>query len=264
MSAPRVLLLPFALALLLGAGSAACGGDDIDISKTVKDSTQTSGPTATPTRPSRSTGGTTGGPETITKGLASQYAPALNEIPGVNNVNVPETFTANLGTFASSYLFINNKQGEEKANEWKIVDAYQVAYDPQGLQADLLRGRYYVRAEVYMFLDLAGAQAAYEFMDKFYLARTGTQQVPTKQLANQSNAYKITSGTVGTSDELAAFYRMLVRRGNVVFVIQVNGADKFISVDEARNIAIVVDDRILGNRAAPVPTPIPTPGFGVR
>lgn len=264
MSAHRFLLLPLGLALLAAGVLAACGDDEIDVSKTVKDSTQTTGPTATPTRPSQSTGGTTGGPETISKGVASQYSPAINEIPGVNKVNVPETFTANLATFASSYLFTNNKQGEEKANEWKIVDAYQVAYDPEGLQADLLRGRYYVRAEVYLFADLAGAQAAYTFMDKFYLSKSGTQQVPTKQLANQSNAYKIIAGTVGTSDELSAFYRMLVRRGNVVFVIQVNGADRFMSVDHARNIAIVADDRILGNRAAPVPTPIPTPSFGGR
>lgn len=260
----RRLLLPFGAALLGGAMFAASCGDGLDVSRTVKDGPQGAGPTATATTPSKSSGGTTGGPETISKGLASQYSPAINEIPGVNKVNVPETFTANLATFASGYLFTSNKQGEEKANEWKIVDAYQVAYDPTGLQADLLRARYYVRAEVYLFADLAGAQAAYAYMDQFYLGKKGTLAVPTKQLANQSNAYKLISGTVGTSEEVAAFYRMLVRRGNVVFVIQVNGADKFISVDQARDIAVIVDDRILGNRAAAVPTPIPTPGFGGR
>ena len=260
----RLVLRPLGVALFTGLAVSACGGDDIDVSKTVKDSTKVTGPTPTATRPSQSTGGTTGGPETISKGIASQYTPAITEIPGINNVNVPETFTANLATFASSYLFASNKIGEEKANEWKIVDSYQVSYDPQGLQADLLRGRYYVRVEVYLFADLGGAQAAYDFMSKFYLARAGTQQVNTRQLGNQSSAYKIVDGTVGTSDELSAYYRMLVRRGNVVSVVQVNGADKFVSVDAARNIAIVVDDRILGNRAAPVPTPIPTPSFGGR
>ncbi len=264
MRPPRFTLLPLGLALFGAmAFAASCGDDGIDVSSTVK-GTPVPGATATATRPSQSTGGTTGGPETVSKGLASQYAPAVNEVPGRNDVNVPETFAANLSTFASSYLFTNNKEGEEKANEWKILDGYQVQYDPDGLQADLLRGRYYVRTEVYLFADVGGAKAAYDFMDKFHLARNGSQQVATKQLANQSNAFKVTGGTVGTSNEVMAFYRMLVRRGNVVYIVQVNGADKFISVDDARNVAIIVDDRILGNRPATVPTPIPTPGFGGR
>ncbi|MEP7216540.1 MAG: hypothetical protein ABI782_09835 [Anaerolineaceae bacterium] len=263
MSAFRRLALPIG-ALMVGAAAfvAACGGGT-DVSQTVKDTTPgASGPTATATRPSVSVGGTTGGPEKESRGVASQVVPSIDEVPKGMKVNVPESFALNLGTFSSSYLFVNNKEGEDKANAWRIVDGYQVAYQPDGLAADLLRGRYYVQAEAYLFQTIDGATQAYEFMDKFYLARPGAQKVPTKQLGNQSNAYKLVSGTVGTSDQISAYYRMLVRRGNAVFVVQINGSDKFVTVDQARDIAVIMDDRILGNRAAPVPTPIPTPGFG--
>ena len=253
----RRLLLPIgALVVTLAAG---CGGGT-DVSQTVRDTTPGApGPTATATRPSQSVGGTSGGPEKETRGLASQVAPSIDELPRGMKVNVPESFTLNLGTFSSSYLFTTNAEGEEKANAWKIVDGYQVVYEPEGLAADLLRGRYYVRAETYLFQTIDGASQAYEFMDKFYLARPATQKISTKQLGNQSNAYKLVSGTVGTSDQIAAYYRMLVRRGNAVFVVQVNGSDKFVTIDQARDIAVIMDDRILGSRPAPVPTPIPTP-----
>ena len=259
MSFQRTFLLPFVAILLGGAAFVVGCGGGTDVSKTVKDTTPGTGATATATRPSVSVGGTSGGIEKETRGLASQVVPSINELPKGLKVNVPDSFTLNLGTFSSSYLFTNNKEGEDKANAWKIVDGYQVAYEPDGLAADLLRGRYYVRAEAYLFQTIAGASQAYDFMDKFYLGRPATQQAPTKQLGNQSNAYKLVNGTVGTSDQIAAYYRMLVRRGNAVFVVQVNGSDKFITVDEARDIAVLMDDRILGNRPAPVPTPIPTP-----
>lgn len=264
MSASRQFILPI-WALMVGAAVflTACGGGT-DVSQTIKDTTPGAGATATATRPSVSVGGTAGGPEKESRGVASQIVPSIEEMPKGMKVNVPDSFTLNLGTFSSSYLFVNNKEGEEKANAWRIVDGYQVAYQPDGLAADLLRGRYYVQAEAYLFQTIDGATQAYDFMDKFYLARPAAQKVPTKQLGNQSNAYKLVNGTVGTSDQISAYYRMLVRRGNAVFVVQINGSDKFVSVDEARDIAVIMDDRILGNRAAPVPTPIPTPSFGGR
>lgn len=263
MSFRRRLLFPFA-SLLVGSAlfAAGCGGGT-DVSLTVKDTTPgPGGAAATATRPSLSVGGTSGGPEKELHGLASQVVPALEELPAGMKVNVPDSFTLNLGSFTSSYLFPNNAEGEAMAKAWKIVDGYQVAYEPDGLAADLLRGRYYIRAEAYLFQTIDGAKQAYAYMDKFYLARAATQTVPTKQLGNQSNAYKLVNGTVGTSDQIAAYYRMLVRRGNAVFVVQVNGSDKFITVDQARDIAVIMDDRILGNRPAPVPTPIPTPRIG--
>lgn len=265
MNARRRFLLPLGVIVIGGAAFAAGCGGGVDVSQTVKDTTPGStAPAATATRPSVSVGGTSGGPEKESRGVASQVVPSIDEVPKGMKVNVPDSFVLNLGTFSSSYLFTSNQEGETKANAWKIVDGYQVAYEPDGLAADLLRGRYYIRAEAYLFQTIDGAKDAYDFMNKFYLSRPATQQVPTKQLGNQSNAYKLVNGTVGTSDQISAYYRMLVRRGNAVYVVQINGSDKFVNVDQARDIAVIMDDRILGNRAAPVPTPIPTPSFGGR
>ena len=112
-----MLLLPLGALAVVVAGAAlaaGCGGGT-DVSQTVRDTTPGApGPTATATRPSQSVGGTSGGPEKETRGLASQVAPAIDELPRGMKVNVPESFTLNLGTFSSSYLFTTNAEGEEK------------------------------------------------------------------------------------------------------------------------------------------------------
>jgi hypothetical protein len=256
----RSLVVLLAGLVLIGGAVAAGialtrGGDDgPDISGTIDKN-------GTP-QTSRSTGGTDGGTETISTGLANRFAPLLTELPGVNQVNVPDTFVMNLGTFASSYLFVNNQQGQDLATQWKILDAFQVSYQPRGLAADALQGSYYVSAETYLFQGADGAKAAYEHMAKLYTSNNGTVVQKTKGLGNQSSGYALVQGTIATSDIPAVYHRFLFRRGNVVAVVQTLGGNPYMSIDQARDIAVIIDDKILGKRPATNPTPIPTPNFG--
>lgn len=227
------------------------GGSGTSVSKTVP----TSG------TPGASTGGTIGGAEPLAKPPASRFAPSLTDLPAGYRVDVPDTFTQNISTFASSYLFDTSDQGNQLANQWQIVDGFQVYYNPDGLEAGLLEGRYYISTEVYLFNSIAGATAAYTYMDGRLTG--GSEVIKTTPLANASDAVKRVSGTVGTSNVVKAYYRYIFRRGNVVAIVQVAGSDPQITVDRARDIAVIIDDRILGKRDNPIPTPIPTPQINI-
>jgi hypothetical protein len=254
-----LLILLVGMILIIGGvalGFVLTAGDDNgpDVSDTVSGQ-------GTP-RASRSTGGTDGGPETVSTGLASRFAPLLTELPGVNQVNVPDTFAMNLSSFAASYLFVNNSQGETLAKQWQILDAFQVAYQPRGLAADALQGRYFVTVETYLFNQVDGAKSAYAHMANLYKSNTGSVVEKAKGLGNESSGYSLTQGTIAASDMVAIYHRFLFRRGNVVTVVQTLGGTPFMTIDQARDIAVIIDDKILGKRQAIEPTPIPTPSFG--
>lgn len=210
----------------------------------------------------QSTGGLAGGPEPTVSLPASKYAPLLSDLPEGMTVNVPETFTMNITTFSSSYWFDTNAQGEARAQEWRIIDGFQVQYDPVGQAAQLLQGGYYAWAEVYLFETPAGARLAYEYLEGRLTARQGSEKAEARPLGNQSAAFRYEQGTVGTSDTPAVYHRFVFRRGNAVVSIQTFGAAPFMSTDQARELAILVDAKLLGEREAPVPTPIPTPAIG--
>jgi hypothetical protein len=216
----------------------------------------------TPAAGAKSTGGTEGGPDTVVDGPASRFSPSISELPGRYGVDVPDTFAQNISTFASSYLFKSSTEGSDYARQWKILDGYNVIYQPDGLNAGVLQGHYYVSAETYLFQDVAGAKAAFDYMDQLFTKNQGSVKQPAKGLGLQSGGYQVIQGTVGTSDMALVYHRFLFRRGNVVATVMTTGGGPFMTIDQARDIAVIIDDRILGKRAATTPTPIPTPSFG--
>ncbi len=243
------------LAIAMAAVVILARNNGTDVSATVKDQT--------PGAQAKSTAGTEGGPDTVVQGPASRFSPALNELPGRFDVDVPDTFTQNISTFASSYLVTDANTGADYARQWKILDGFNVIFRPDGLNAGVLKGGYYVSSETYLFQDTAGAKAAFDYMDKFFASRSGSVRVDAKGLGLQSGAYQIIQGTVGSSDMKQIFHRYLFRRGNVVSTIMTTGGEPFMTIDRARDIAVIIDDRILGKRAANAPTPIPTPSFNI-
>ncbi len=243
-----------AVVALFAGGLLWLNGGGTSVSLTVPQTTLT---------PGASIGGTIGGPETLAKGPASRYAPARTDLPPGYTVDVPNTFQQNIQTFASGYLFDNNNQGNQLANQWQIVDGYQVYFNPDGLEAGLLQGRFYISTEIYLFNKVDGAMQAYTYIDNRLASSAGSQHITTTRLANASDAFKKVSGTVGTSSIVKAYYRYLFRRGNIVAIVQIAGSDPQITVDRARDIAVIIDDRILGKRDNTVPTPIPTPVINI-
>lgn len=209
----------------------------------------------------KSTGGTKGGPDTVVAGPASRYSPATNQLPGDFSVDIPDTFTQNISTFSSSYWFTTAQQGNQLAQQWKIIDGYKVDFNPNGLGAAVLQGSYYASVEVYLFQDTIGASQAYTYIQQKLAKTAGSEVINANQLGNESSAFQIISGTVASSTTPAIYHRFLWRRGNIVASVQTTGAKGHMTIDAARNIAVIMDDRILGKTAATEPTPLPTPAF---
>lgn len=210
-----------------------------------------------------STSGLAGGPEPTVSLPASKYTPLLEEMPPEMQVNASETFTMNIGTFAASYWFDTNAQGEQLAQDWRIIDGYQVQFDPVGLAAQVVQGGYYAWTEVYLFETPAGAKLAYEYLEGRLAARKGSERASARPLANQSAAFRYEGPAIGTTETPSVYHRFVFRRGNAVVSIQTFGAVPYMSTDQARELAVLVDAKLLGERPAVEPTPIPTPSIGV-
>lgn len=237
--------------LLLTSGSDGNSGGGSNVPGSVKEPTPAS------------TSGLAGGPEPTVSLPASKYTPLLEEMPPEMEVNASDTFTMNIATFAASYWFDTNARGEELSQQWRIIDGYQVYFDPIGRAAQVAQGGYYASVEVYLFESPAGAKLAYDYLEGRMKARTGSQPAQARPLANQSAAFRFEGPTIGTTDIPSVYHRFIFRRGNAVVAVQTFGATPYMSTDQARELAVLVDRKLLGEAPAVEPTPIPTPAIGV-
>ena len=250
-----LLLLASGLVLIVGAVLAAfliAGNNDdgSDVGGVVKEKT-----------PSQSTSGTVGGPDAVTRLSPAEASLNIDELPPGYEVDESNTFAMNLTTFSSSYWFTSNRQGDELARDWGVTNGFQVYYQPTGLFADVLQGKPYITIETYQFEDTAGARKAYGHLNNVLRSTTNSDPVDARPLANDSAAYRIVQGTVGPSEQVAVYHRYIFRRGNTVVAVQSYGADSYMNIDPARNIAAAIDDKLLGARPVVEPTPLPTPAI---
>ncbi len=242
MRATRLLAgLSFALVLLAGCGG---GGDDGGAS----------------TRPA-STGGTGGGPEVTADSPVTKYAPFVEELSSLGSFEVypPETFGLAAATWSLTGPFVSATEGEQKAADWGYQEGFNVQYNPQGLLAGVLQGRYYITIQVHLFETKDGAVSAFEAYKTTTTGAAGAKELSPKGLGNEWVASELPQGVVGSSDVVAIYHRFVFRRGNVVATVQTYGAEPFMTIDPAREVAVMIDDRILGNTPAVEPTPIPPP-----
>lgn len=205
--------------------------------------------------PSESTGGSSDQRLPRLAAPASQFVLQSQDITGGYHTYVPDTYQLSPLSWASQGHFKDPEAGEQQAIDWGYLDGYQSSFEPNGQLADVVRGSYYVEVESVIFDTLDGAVAAYEHLKGIHASLAGSQAVEAKQLGNESSAWKAVSGTVGPSELPAVYHRFIFRRGNLVSIVQTYGADKFMKIDFARNLAIGVDQKALGERAAPTPTP---------
>ncbi len=241
------------IAAVVVGGFLIFGNNGTDVSKTI-----TGAPGDVP---SKSTGGTVGGTEVLAPQPAAKWGLLLEELPAGYEVDVSNTFVQNISTFSSSYWFTTEEQGSDLANQWRIIDGYQAYYQPKGLAAEVAQGAYYVQVETYLFQNVDGAKLAWAYFDNLLKSRSTSQPVQAKALANDSSAYQVISGTVGPTDIVSVFHRFNFRRGNTIVSVQTWGAQPYVNIDKARDIAVTIDNKILGTAPATEPTPIPTPSF---
>jgi hypothetical protein len=203
-----------------------------------------------------STGGTAGGPEVMVEGPASRYVIGVQDFENSPlEPFPPETYSLTALSFAANGYWASPQEGEQEAKGWGYLDGYQATLEPAGKLADVVRGGYYVRTEAYLFDSLDGARQAYAHLQQQHTDQSDSEREDARPLGNQSSAFSVVSGTVGTSDVPGVYHRFLFRRGNLVAIVQTYGGEPNMTIDRARDFAVAVDDKALGRRAAPTPTP---------
>lgn len=264
-------LLFAAGALGVAAFGFACGGgsggesglpsaDSMETATSAAATATTNSAAAVPTttRPP-STGGTAGGQEPILKIPAAAYSIDNDDLmDGEYKVNPPETYIVNAPRFALLGQFQSGQVATSAIEQWGFLEGWNVQFDPVGQLSAVVDGGYYLTAASYLFETTEGAIAAYDSFGAQYSRVSSSQQVDAPQLGNASAGFSLESGVVGRSNLPNVYHRFLFRRGNMVAVVQVNGAGPYVSMDIARDYAVIIDDKALGKRPANLPTPIPT------
>ena len=258
----KVRFLCSALIALLGVVAAslvACGDDDDAPataiapggSPTARPSVVIPTPAVTP-----STGGSADTRQPLLQGPSAKYAPSEDDLKSLYRASVPDTFPINNEIFETLGPFDTPGEAREFMRRWGFAEGSVVGFEPEGLlSAVVSRGAFYPTVETFLFTTPEGAELAYLQFEKYYKSNSDTQVQTTKPLANQSSGYRIQKGKVGSTQTDAVYHRFLFRRGNMVAVIQTFGGVPFMTIDAARELAVIMDARALGERPTSLPTP---------
>jgi hypothetical protein len=252
---PRASLAFAACSLVLLL--AACGDDDGDPSTPAGGSPSV---VVSGTRPA-STGGTEGGPEPRLAMPASRFALTHEDIGSGYLTDLNATFVLTARLYGGTTAFASATEGEAMLKKWGYLGGYETGYEPEKRQVSVLQGGYYINVETHLFDTVEGAKQAYAYFETLLRNAPRTQQVTTRALANQSSGWKAVSDKVPNSDIDGVLHRFIFRRGNLIGIVKTYGADPFMSIDIARELAVKMDEKALGQRKADEPTPIPTPNL---
>jgi len=232
------LLLLLSVALL----AAACGGEGDGDSDGGEEA-----PTGAATPGTAS--GTEGGPEPDLDQPAAQFTLELEDMPAGYVNNPQRTFVLNAEAYGRSSTFGSGQDGEEMLNEWGYLDGFETEFQPEGKETDVLQGKNYIFVESHLFEESDGAHEFYNHLTR--LLKSGdAQQVNIDGLANESSAWRLERDKVPYSDIPAAYSWFVFRRGNLVSAVKVYGAVDFVKSDSSRELAVLVDERALGEREA--------------
>ena len=244
-------LIPFSL---------ACGDDDDDAAS----------PTTGAGSPSAVASGTTTGTLTAAPsanasgsptvaGPASKYTLLLVDVGNGYFSDRMHTFQLKAEDYASTPAFASPAEGRKLLKEWGYQAGFETSYEPEGRETDVLNGKYYVAVETHLFDTADGAEKAFVYFENALRNARKAEQVQTDAVGNQSSAWKLSDAKIRGSSISSVFHRFILRRGNLVAVVQTWGAETFMRVDTVRGLATIIDQKALGQREATEPTPTPSP-----
>lgn len=202
-----------------------------------------------------STGGSADTRQPLVQGPSAKYAPSEADLLGFFRASVPDTFSVNNEIFATIGPFLTPGEATDSIKLWGFAEGWVANLEPEGLLSSVPKGAYFITSQVFLFTTGEGAERAFATFDKFYKDTTASEVQTTKPLANQSSAYRIEKGKVGSTPLDAVYHSFLFRRGNMVAVVRTFGGAPFMTVDAARDVAVMMDSRALGERPSPLPTP---------
>lgn len=248
--------LPLALAacalpLLLAA---ACGGEGESAPDGTPRAAGASGTTASSVTVAANTA------QPVLTAPVNRFIVLLQDLPvGAYLTNIPYTITLNAKDYGGTKAFNSAADGEKQLNDWGYLGGYETQLIPEGRDAAVLNGAYYIWMEVHLFRDIAGAEQMYDHMTGRVRANKVSQEISALPVGNESAATKTIGGKIAGSKVDTAIHQVLFRRGNLFVVVRTDGADPFMRVDSVSGIAAIIDAKALGERLPVEPTPISLP-----
>ena len=219
----------------------ACGGSDGVAATTTAD-------------PSRSS--TNDGSAAPTLAMpVSRFAVSQDDLGIDFIVDIPATLQLTADDYAKAPVFPSVQEGQSLLKQWGYLGGYETGYTPEGREKAVLQGGFYSKVETHLFNDAEGAKKAFERFSSYLKATPGNQPQTAQAVGNQSVAFQRIEGKVPNSSVSSVFHYFLFRRGNLVSVVFTYGADGFMKIDTARNMANMVDQKALGKTQAIEPTP---------
>ena len=203
------------------------------------------------------------GPAPTLKMPVSRFAASLDDLGNAFITNVPDTYVLTLDSLAKTASFKSEADGRKLLTDWGYLGGYETSYRPEGGDTAVLQGAFNAYVECDLFSTPANAEKAYNYyIQKFTDAKATATTLDT--IGNQSAAFQFPGGSIRASSVNAVDHRLIFRRGNLVVVVRTLGADGFMTIQQARNIAQIIDAKALGTKPAIEPTPTSnfTPGAG--
>lgn len=248
----RVLFLTLglglSLTLLAACGDGAASSNDGDSSPTATQQGSTN-PTSAPGESENDPG-----PEPSLDGPASKFSISQLDLDSGYITDVPGTYVLDALNYGQTKIFATPEEGQQLLSEWGYVGGYETGYTPEGRERAVLQGAHYFWVETHLFEDGQGASAAYDFFEE-QLRASGSDAVTFPGVGNESTAWLRLGEKVYGSTVDSAFHRVVFRRGNLVAIVATWGAEPFMNVQAATALGRIVDEKALGERDAPEPTP---------
>lgn len=192
-------------------------------------------------------------------GPVIRFAPLEDDVAAFLSTHPPETYEVALDVFAHLGPFSGPGEGAQFARDHSYAEGYRVEFHPEGLLAGVAsEGQYYLTTETYRFDTTEGASAVYDRYESTYSGTPNSETIDIERVGDRASAWQIALGNVGSSDVPAVFHRVVFQRGNIIAMVQTFGARDEMVVDVARDVALLVDDRITGDVPAAEPTARPS------
>lgn len=186
---------------------------------------------------------------------ASRFTVLQSELESEFLVDIPATFVLTAEAYRESKVFADAEEGYDLLSEWGYLGGYESGYIPEGRERAVLNGAYYFAVESHLFEDNDGAQDAYDYIVGRLDEGASTEVSTNRQVGNRSSTWEAPGGRIPNSSVRSLHHRVLFRRGNLLVMVATWGADSFMRPGPALDIAAIVDEKALGGRDAPEPTP---------
>ena len=185
----------------------------------------------------------------------SRFAVSQSDLGTAFIVDIPATLRLTADDYAKAPVFASVQEGQTLLKQWAYQGGYETGYTPEGREKAVLQGGFYSKIETHLFHDQDGAKKAFDRFASYLKATPGNQAQTTLPVGNQYAAFQRIEGKVPNSSVSSVFHYLLFRRGNLVAVVFTYGADGFMKIGTARDLANMVDQKALGNANAVEPTP---------